>query len=141
MAGTEKRRSIQRTQQEFRVHFPSKQQSSSLFLHLQECEEVWGVRDKYKLQSKRAVGQEQQELQLIFSEFGALHTKPKASARKNNVPDIRMSPFHRITRKDLIWHPFKINIRHNLEPNDYAVRIQYNPSEVLLVSRLFHEIE
>ncbi len=63
--------------------------------------------DKYQSQSRsvRSAKNCQQELQLIFS----FPTKPKASARRNNVPDIRKSSLNRITRKDLNWHPFKIN--------------------------------
>ncbi len=76
---TWKRRSIQRAQQEFRVHFLNSWIPHALFLHLQECEEVCDEmceRDKVKIAIKKlAVGQEQQELQLIFSEFGVLQQK------------------------------------------------------------------
>ena len=65
-----------------------------------------------------------------------LQQNSKASARRYNVPDIRKSSFNRITWIYLTWHPFKINMRHNLDPMDFVVRIQYNPTEILLKSSI-----
>ena len=55
----------------------------------------------------------------------ALQQDPNASARRNNVPNLSKSSFNRITKRDIKWHPYKMNIRHKLEPQDNARRIQY----------------
>ena len=61
-----------------------------------------------KIAIKRCVvGQEQKELKEVNIQGvrRALQQNSKASARRNNVPDIRKSSLNRITRKYLNWHP------------------------------------
>ena len=46
----------------------------------------------------------------------ALQQDHDASARRTNMPNMSKSSFNRITRHDIKWHPYKMNIRHKLEP-------------------------
>lgn len=56
----------------------------------------------------------------------AIRHDPNLSSRRNPLPDLSQTTFNRITRKDLNYHPYKIQVRHGLEPGDYAKRMTYS---------------
>ena len=57
---------------------------------------------------------------------GALNANPKMSCRRNNLPHISKSTFNRITRKDMRWHPYRIQSRFLLRPGDNVRRMNYS---------------
>ena len=58
--------------------------------------------------------------------FGAnLTITQKVSALRNNVPQITKSSFNQITKHNLQFHPFRMNIQHQLFPCDYQRRVDF----------------
>lgn len=55
----------------------------------------------------------------------AVNQNPRISSRRNPLPDMSQSTFNRITRKDLNYHPYKIQVRHGLKPGDTDKRLTY----------------
>ena len=55
----------------------------------------------------------------------ALENNPRISTRRNPIPDITRSSFNRITRLDLRWHPYVMERRHALRPEDLRRRLQF----------------
>ena len=62
--------------------------------------------------------------QNIAAVLQELQKKPRSSSRKNNVPQISPSSFHRIKKCDLYWHPYRIQHRHALLLHDYVWKFQ-----------------
>ena len=91
----------------------STQQSSYIYKNVRTYE--W---DEYKLYNQEACGRPRTARTAVnnIQRLWSSPAKPKASARRNNIPDICMSSLNRIIRKDLNWHPFKIKIRHIWNP-------------------------
>ena len=54
----------------------------------------------------------------------ALRRDPRISARRNTT-GLSRATFNRITKLDLNWHPYTINIRHELFPQDPARRLAF----------------
>ena len=48
-----------------------------------------------------------------------------SSARRNEL-GMNCTSFNRITRLDLQWHPYKMNVRHQLLPRDHNRRAVFN---------------
>ena len=55
----------------------------------------------------------------------ALHQDPEISSRRNPLPQLSQSTFSRIIRKDIHWHPYRIQKRHGLRPGDTARRTAF----------------
>ena len=55
----------------------------------------------------------------------ALINNPHVSSRRNGL-GLSRSTFNRITRIDLNYHPYRMKIRHMLEPADHGRRIDYS---------------
>ena len=54
-----------------------------------------------------------------------LQENPHMSARRNPIPISRAS-FNRITRQDIKWHPYRMHVRHELLPADFARRLRFS---------------
>ena len=54
-----------------------------------------------------------------------LNDNPGASARRNNVSQITKLSFNRITKHDLNFYTFRMNIQHQLFPHDYQRRVDF----------------
>lgn len=54
----------------------------------------------------------------------ALLANPHLSTRRNNL-QLTQSSIHRIIHNDLKWHPYKIHVRHELKPQDFARRVRF----------------
>ena len=48
-----------------------------------------------------------------------LENNPHVSSRRNRLS------LNLITRLDLRWHPYQINVQHKLKDNDYPRRLQF----------------
>ena len=55
----------------------------------------------------------------------ALQEDPTISARRNPLVNITKSTFNNITRLDLQWHPYIMERRHSLRPEDLQRRMTY----------------
>ena len=53
-----------------------------------------------------------------------LNQNPKVSCRRN-PSNITKSSFNRIISKDIKWHPYRLQIRHELLPDDNPRRLRY----------------
>ena len=54
-----------------------------------------------------------------------LQQNPHVSARRNPIPISRTS-FNRITRLEIKWHPYRMHVRHELLPGDFARRLRFS---------------
>ena len=54
-----------------------------------------------------------------------LQQDPHASARRNPI-QISRSSFNRITKHDIKWHPYRIHVRHDLLPGNFARRLRFS---------------
>ena len=55
-----------------------------------------------------------------------LQNHPTVSVRRNHCYNISKSTFSRIASRDLNWHPYKIQRRHALKPEDYQRRVNFS---------------
>ena len=54
-----------------------------------------------------------------------LQQDPHASALRNPI-QTSCSSFNRITKHDIKWHPYRIHVRHELLPGDFARRLRFS---------------
>ncbi len=55
----------------------------------------------------------------------ALQQNPHISSRRNPLHHLNQSAFNRITQLDLKWHPYQIQVRHQLEQRDPQRRLTF----------------
>lgn len=108
----------------FRIAFPSR--------NVPNATTVWRNVSKHRLHGtslnrnkgnsgRRRTGRSEENIQAVRDQ---LQENPNVSARRNGLA-LPSATFNRITRLDLNWHPYQINVRHELKADDFPRRLNF----------------
>ena len=113
-------RSYVQTKHLFRHQFPNSCKSSK-FATKWNCEKynVHGTSLKRNkdIAGRRKTARSNKNIAVVLQELQKIR---RSSSRRNNILQISLSNFHRITKCDLHWHPYRIQHRHALLLLDYV---------------------
>ena len=118
-------RSLQRTRESFRGRFPDRQPPAlkTIWANVRKFSQHGTTLNRNKGNSGRSrTGRSEANIEAARQRLADHPTG--TSARRNGV-GLPSATFNRITRLDLNMHPYRMHIRHQLLPRDYARRMQF----------------
>ena len=117
-------KSIQEVLRLFRIAFPGRHvpNSTTVWRNVRKYRQHGTSLNRNKGNSGRIkTGRSEENIEAVAQQ---LENNPHVSSRRNGL-GLPSATFNRITRLDLRWHPYQINVRHELKDNDYPRRLQF----------------
>ncbi len=117
--------SLQRTRDRFDERFPERQPPAlkTIWVNVRKFSQHGTILNRNKVNSgRRRNGRSEANIETVRQR---LEEQPTGTSARRNGVGLPHATFNRITRLDLRMHPYRMHLRHELLPQDYARRMQF----------------